>query len=79
MTHEKWIKLTPEEKRIKIAELCGWKWVKIIGTKRALVSPNGYEFLNNEKADGSVKIVNDNPLSKKDAVDMAEQYAINQC
>ena len=24
MTREKWAKLTPEEQRIKIAELCGW-------------------------------------------------------
>lgn len=35
---------------------------------------NGSEL----KDDGSVKIVNDNPLGKKDAVDMAEQYAINE-
>ena len=24
MTHEEWIKLTPDEQRIKVAELCGW-------------------------------------------------------
>lgn len=24
MTHNKWIKLTPEEQLIKVAELCGW-------------------------------------------------------
>ena len=24
MTREKWAKLTPEEQRIKVAELCGW-------------------------------------------------------
>ncbi len=26
MTTEELVKLTPEEKRIRIAELCGWKW-----------------------------------------------------
>lgn len=25
MTHEDWVKLTPDEQRVKIAELCGWK------------------------------------------------------
>ena len=25
MTHEEWIKLTPEEQRIKVAECAGWK------------------------------------------------------
>lgn len=25
MTHEEWVKLTPEQQRIKVAELCGWK------------------------------------------------------
>jgi hypothetical protein len=25
MTHEKWIALTPEQRRTKVAELCGWK------------------------------------------------------
>ena len=25
MTHAQWIKLTPEEQRIKVARLCGWK------------------------------------------------------
>lgn len=24
MTHEEWVKLTPEQQRIKVAELCGW-------------------------------------------------------
>jgi hypothetical protein len=24
MTHEEWIKLTPKEQQIKVAELCGW-------------------------------------------------------
>ena len=25
MTHEEWVKLTPEQQRIKVAELCGWR------------------------------------------------------
>lgn len=28
MTHEQWIKLSPEEQRIKVAELCGWQEVR---------------------------------------------------
>jgi hypothetical protein len=28
MTHEKWIALTPEQQRIKVAELCGWKYIR---------------------------------------------------
>jgi len=26
MTRKQWAKLTPEEKRVKVAELCGWTW-----------------------------------------------------
>ena len=25
MTHEEWVALTPEEQRIRVAELCGWR------------------------------------------------------
>lgn len=28
MTRDKWIKMTPDEKRIKIAELCGWTRIR---------------------------------------------------
>ena len=28
MTHDEWVKLTPEEQRIKVAELCGWKYIE---------------------------------------------------
>lgn len=28
MTYEKWIKLTPDQQRIKVAELCGWRWMR---------------------------------------------------
>ena len=27
MNHKKWLKLSPEEQKIKVAELCGWKFV----------------------------------------------------
>jgi hypothetical protein len=26
MNHQEWIKLTPEERRIKVAKLCGWRY-----------------------------------------------------
>lgn len=40
MTHDKWIKLTPEKQRIKIAELCGYRWLADVHTTI------NYAFLN---------------------------------
>lgn len=39
MTHDKWVKLSNDEKRIKVAELCGWKIEDTNGSPYSWVSP----------------------------------------
>jgi len=41
MTHKKWIKLSPEERRIKVAECCGWERLHMKKPDEALREPNG--------------------------------------
>jgi hypothetical protein len=42
MTHDKWIKLMDNEKRIEVAQLCGWNFHKVEGAFKFLsVHPSG--------------------------------------
>ena len=44
MTHKQWVKLTPEEQRIKVAELCGWSWKK--GEQVSCCWHQGYSYVD---------------------------------
>lgn len=58
MTHDKWAKLTDEEKRIKVAELCGWE--RDTGNPPYTFGPRWY--LNGNRYDDSSYAVTPNYL-----------------
>ena len=56
MTHEQWIKLSPEEKCMKVAELCGWHhsdgyWWKHTSVKPQVDGVRGMEAVPNYLTD----------------------------
>lgn len=40
MTREKWSKMSPDERRIKVAKLCGWRDISSV----VLQSPSGEDY-----------------------------------
>jgi len=61
MTHEQWVKMSPPEQRVKIAELCGWKFD---GTRpdgeRMWCSPTEVWKFTNGETGGPCKRISDN-------------------
>lgn len=47
MTREQWKQMTPDQRRIKVAELCGWNLHKWMGLPCLTDDPTEYQYIRN--------------------------------